>query len=76
MSTRSATLELAPGKELRELRVSLPPKVNAAELGVALKSIIDIIHNHTGCTCLSGVIPVVIHDQELRQIVNVNLAAH
>lgn len=73
--TRSATLELAPGKEQRELRVTLPPKTTPAEFAVLTKSIFEIIHGHTGCTCLSGVIPVVIHDQELREIVNVNLGA-
>ena len=74
--SRSAPLELAPGKELRELRVSLPSKVTAAEFATVSKSILEIIHNHTGCTCLSGVIPVVIQDQGLRELVNVNLAAH
>jgi hypothetical protein len=72
--SRTASLELTKGAT-RELHVALPGKVTAAEFASVSKSIFEIIHSHTGCNCLSGVIPVVIHDQELRDVVQVNLAA-
>jgi len=44
------------------VRVQLPPKITQAELGVLINESIvrDIVFRHTGCTCLSGTINVLI----------------
>ena len=43
------------------LRVSLPPKITEPELERLTKHIVkNIVFPHTGCTCLSGTINVLI----------------
>ena len=74
MATRSATLRLNSQEKPTLLRVTLPPKITKAELAKLNDHIVnDIIHRHTGCTCLSGTIAVVFDNSELQHAVTVEL---
>lgn len=66
---RSASLELRTGGTIH---VTVPAKVDIKEMGLVTKSLIDLIHKHTGCTCLSGVHPVVLHDEGMAEVVRVS----
>jgi hypothetical protein len=71
---RSATLRLNSKDKPTLLRVELPPKITKAELAKLTTHIVDdIIHPHTGCTCLSGTIAVVFDNNVLREAVTVSL---
>ncbi len=54
------------------VRVQLPHKITQAELSVLIneKIVKDIVARHTGCTCLSGTINVLIESvfQEAIQV--------
>jgi hypothetical protein len=69
---RKATLQLNSTEKPTFLRVQLPPKITQAELGVLINDAIvkDIVFRHTGCTCLSGTINVLIESvfQEAVQV--------
>ena len=74
MATRSATLRLKSKDHPTLLRVALPPKITKPELAKLTERIVDdIIHRHTGCTCLSGTIAVVFDNNELQNAVTVQL---
>jgi hypothetical protein len=74
MATREATLRLNSKDKPTLLRVALPPKITRDELTKLTTHIVDdIIHRHTGCTCLSGTIAVVFDNNELQNAVTVHL---
>jgi hypothetical protein len=52
--------------------VSVPPKVNAKELGSLQNNVIDVIKGLTGCPCLSGAVDVIFRD-EFSDVINVEL---
>ena len=59
---RTATLHLNNTEHPTVLKVTLPKKITRDELNVLIneKIVNDIIARHTGCTCLSGTINVLI----------------
>jgi len=68
---RTATLQLNNKEKPTVLRVSLPPKITTAELARLNEHIVQkIVFPHTGCTCLSGTINVLIESvfQEAVQV--------
>lgn len=70
---RTATLRLNSNEKPTLLRVSLPPKITQPELAKLTDHIVkDIVFKHTGCTCLSGTISVII-DNEMANAVTVAL---
>lgn len=71
---RVATLHLNNKEHPTVVRVSLPRKITRAELGHLINvGIVDnIISKHTGCTCLSGTINVLI-ESEFQEALQVDL---
>jgi hypothetical protein len=71
---RTATLHLNNNEHPTFVRVSLPHKITEAELSTLINEGIvkNIISRHTGCTCLSGTISVLI-ESVFQQAVQVNL---
>lgn len=69
---RTATLQLNNTEHPTVLKVTLPHKITREELSVLINERIvnDIIQRHTGCTCLSGTINVLIESvfQEAVQV--------
>jgi hypothetical protein len=58
---REAHLRLNNNEHPTMLRVTLPPKITKPELAKLTDHIVEnIIRPHTGCTCLSGTINVLI----------------
>ncbi len=74
MQKRIATMQLDRAEGPATLRVEVPRDVNAGELANLNKSIVDVIRNHTGCSCLSGRISVLL-ESEWQEAVEVNLEA-
>jgi hypothetical protein len=70
---RSATIHLNDKANPTMVRVSLPPKITREELSHLINvGIVDnIVARHTGCTCLSGTINVLIESQ-FHEAVQVN----
>lgn len=63
MSThaRQATLQLNNNEHPTMLKVSLPTKITEPELAKLTNHIVqNVIRPHTGCSCLSGTINVLI----------------
>jgi hypothetical protein len=73
---RTATLRLNSNDKPTFLTVTLPPKITEAELSVLINQSIvqNIVFKHTGCTCLSGTINVLI-ESVFQEAVNVDLEA-
>lgn len=71
---RTATLRLNNNEHPTLVRVSLPHKITQPELSLLINEGIvkNIIARHTGCTCLSGVINVLI-ESEFQDAVRVDL---
>jgi hypothetical protein len=60
-SARRATLQLNDTAKPTFLRVSLPPRISEPELARLTDHIVkNIVFPHTGCSCLSGTISVLI----------------
>jgi hypothetical protein len=78
-SKRTATLQLNNNEKPTFLRVQLPSKITEAELSTLINESIvkNIIAKHTGCTCLSGTINVLI-ESVFQEAIHVDLgqAAH
>ncbi len=74
MQKRMATMQLDRSQGPATLRVEVPRDVNAGELAHLNKSIVDVIRNHTGCSCLSGQISVLL-ESDWQKVVEVNLEA-
>jgi len=72
---RTATLHLNNKDNPTVVLVSLPTKITRDELSHLINvGIVDnIIARHTGCTCLSGTINVLI-ESEFREAIQVDLA--
>lgn len=72
---RAATLHLNNNQNPTFVRVQLPSKITPAELSVLINDAIvkDIVSKHTGCTCLSGTINVLI-ESVFQEAVQVDLA--
>jgi hypothetical protein len=66
----SVQLEKFTGRQT--LNVTVPADINEKDFARLGKSIIDVIKGHTGCTCLSGIIRVVLID-EMRDAIQVQL---
>ena len=71
-TSRVAALQLEKVVGRQTLNVSVPRDIGDKDFGRLGKSIIEVIRNHTGCNCLSGVIDVVLRD-DLRGAINVEL---
>jgi hypothetical protein len=73
---RVATLQLNDKSHPTVVRVQLPHKITQAELNHLINQSIvqDIVFKHTGCTCLSGTINVLI-ESVFQEAVQVDLAA-
>jgi hypothetical protein len=71
---RTATIRLNDKSNPTLVRVSLPHKITEPELATLInKSIVqDIVNRHTGCTCLSGRISVLI-ESEFEEALQVDL---
>ena len=74
-SKRMATLQLNNNEKPTFLRVQLPPKITPDELSTLINESIvkNIVAKHTGCTCLSGTINVLI-ESVFQEAVQVDLA--
>jgi hypothetical protein len=72
---RVATLRLNNNQNPTLVTVSLPNKITQPELSTLINDAIvkNIIARHTGCTCLSGTINVLI-ESEFQQAVQVDLS--
>ena len=72
---RVATLHLNNKEHPTMLRVQLPTKITQSELTKLINESIvkDIVARHTGCTCLSGTINVLI-ESVFQEAVHVDLA--
>ena len=71
--TRRATLQLNNSTNPTLLRVSLPPQITEQELAHLTNHIVqNIVRPHTGCTCLSGTISVLL-ESEFQQAVQVDV---
>ena len=79
-SKRMATLHLNDKQHPTMVRVQLPTKITQAELTTLINDSIvkDIVARHTGCTCLSGTINVLIESvfQEAVQVDLSHAATH
>ena len=73
---RTATLHLNNNEHPTVLKVTLPKKITREELNVLIneKIVNDIIARHTGCTCLSGTINVLI-ESVFHEAIQVDLGA-
>jgi len=71
-TSRVAALNLEKVIGRQTLNVSVPRDINDKDFGRLGRSIIEVIRNHTGCNCLSGVIDVVLRD-DLQGAINVEL---
>jgi hypothetical protein len=73
---RTATLHLNDKKHPTVVRVQLPTKITQKELTKLINDAIvrDIVKVHTGCTCLSGTINVLI-ESVFQEAVQVDLSA-
>jgi hypothetical protein len=71
---RTATLRLNNTEKPTFVRVELPHKITEAELSVLINESIvkNIVAKHTGCTCLSGTINVLI-ESVFQEAVHVDL---
>jgi hypothetical protein len=72
---RTATIQLNNAQNPTVVRVQLPPKITRAELSTLINEAIvnDIVQRHTGCTCLSGTINVLI-ESVFQEAVHVDLS--
>jgi hypothetical protein len=72
---RTATLQLNSKEHPTFVKVSLPHKITRDELSVLINERIvkDIIARHTGCSCLSGTINVLI-ESVFQDAIRVDLA--
>ena len=72
---RTATLHLNNKDNPTMVRVQLPPKITQVELATLINDAIvkDIVARHTGCTCLSGTINVLI-ESVFQEAVQVDLS--
>ena len=72
-TTRTATIQLNDSARPTLVRVSLPPRITEQELSHLTDHIVqNVVRPHTGCSCLSGVISVLM-ESEFQQAVNVNV---
>jgi len=71
-AVRSAKLNLSRGPTGPTLTGSVPRDITEKDFAVLGRSILDVIRNHTGCNCLSGVIQVVL-EEEFAETLNVEL---
>jgi hypothetical protein len=62
MAGKVAELELGKLVGRQTLSVRVPREISANDFAKIGESIIEVIRNHTGCTCLSGAIDVVFHE--------------
>jgi len=70
--TRRASLQLEKLVGRQTLNVRVPRDVSDKDFARLGRSIIEVIRNHTGCACLSGVIDVILKD-DLQDAINVEL---
>jgi hypothetical protein len=71
-TSRAAAINLEKLVGRQTLNVVVPRDVTDKDFARLGKSIVDVIRNHTGCNCLSGVIDVVLRD-DLQGAISVNL---
>ncbi len=63
MAGKVAELELGKFVGRQTLNVRVPREIDGDDFAKIGESIVGIIRNHTGCSCLSGVIDVVIQEE-------------
>ena len=68
---RTSTLQFEKAPR-QNLSVRVPSDITEKDFGRLGKSIVEIIKNHTGCNCLSGVIRVVLED-DMKDAIRVEL---
>jgi len=73
---RTATIHLNNNEHPTFVRVMLPPKITTLELSQLINEGIvkNIVSRHTGCSCLSGTISVLI-ESVFQEAVHVDLGA-
>ncbi|MBV8280142.1 MAG: hypothetical protein JO170_33440 [Verrucomicrobia bacterium] len=73
-AARHATIHLNSNESPTLVKVSLPHKITRPELSTLIndKIVNDIVLRHTGCTCLSGRISVLI-ESEFEEALRVEL---
>ncbi|UTP40328.1 hypothetical protein M9M90_03890 [Phenylobacterium sp. LH3H17] len=69
---RYAQMSLVKGLDSSVLKVSTPGDFVDKDFSIVSKSILELIHKHTGCNCLSGRIKVVIED-DFEDVIRVDL---
>lgn len=69
---RYAQITTVDLKRQQLLRVAVPTKISAKELGIVHDSILERIRDLTGCACLSGVIDVIL-EERFQDVINVEL---
>jgi hypothetical protein len=71
---RTATIQLNNKENPTLVKVSLPHKITEPELSTLIheKIVKDIVFRHTGCTCLSGRINVLL-ESEFQEALQVDL---
>lgn len=70
--SRNANLQLEKLVGRQSLHVSVPRDVTGKDFARLGASIIDVIKGHTGCSCLSGVIDVIVTG-DFTNAINVDL---
>ena len=70
MEKRHARLKLEHGAHGLALKATVPPKMSEAEFARVATSAYGLIHNLTGCNCLSGRISFVV-DDVFNEVINV-----
>ena len=58
--SRNASLQLEKLVGRQTLHVSVPRDVSDKDFAKLGKSVIEVIKGHTGCSCLSGVIDLIV----------------
>ena len=70
---RAARISFGEKGDTRAVHVSYPGRLTGAELGRIQKVLVeDVIKGLTGCSCLSGIIPV-IFEPDFAKSIEVNL---
>jgi hypothetical protein len=70
---KTAAIQLEKFAGQQTLNVRVPSDITEKEFARLGKPIIDIIKGHTGCTCLSGIIRVVL-EEDMREAIMVQLS--
>ena len=73
MSERAATMKMEHGPQGPILRAQIPGNINEEDFSRISKAAFGLIHNLTGCNCMSGRISFVVEDN-FAEVTKVTLA--